>query len=128
MDTPLDWDAIDLVVAERPGVVVIASSDSDFAPLVQRLREKGCVVRGIGQQGRHLTQLCRDGPGLGQPGADGGQVTRAAPIQRKAGQRAVHVRHAAQIGAQVFTKAALIQQKSHRRSRWPHWPTWTHRP
>ena len=29
-----------------------ASSDSDFAPLVQRLREKGCVVRGIGQQGK----------------------------------------------------------------------------
>jgi hypothetical protein len=33
-------------------VVVIASSDSDFAPLVQRLREKGCVVRGIGQKGK----------------------------------------------------------------------------
>jgi Tfp pilus assembly protein FimV len=32
--------------------VVIASSDSDFAPLVHRLREKGCVVRGIGQQGK----------------------------------------------------------------------------
>jgi hypothetical protein len=45
-------DAIDLVLAERPDVVVIASSDSDFAPLVQRLREKGCVVRGIGQQGK----------------------------------------------------------------------------
>jgi NYN domain len=40
------------VLAERPEVVVIASSDSDFAPLVQRLREKGCVVRGIGQQGK----------------------------------------------------------------------------
>jgi hypothetical protein len=35
-------DALDLVLAERPDVVVIASSDSDFAPLVQRLREKGC--------------------------------------------------------------------------------------
>jgi hypothetical protein len=45
-------DAIDLVLAERPDVVVIASSDSDFAPLVQRLREKGCVVRGIGQLGK----------------------------------------------------------------------------
>jgi len=31
---------------------VIASSDSDFAPLVHRLREKGCVVRGIGQHGK----------------------------------------------------------------------------
>jgi uncharacterized protein (TIGR00288 family) len=51
-DIALAVDAIDLVLAERPDVVAIASSDSDFAPLVQRLREKGCVVRGIGQLGK----------------------------------------------------------------------------
>jgi hypothetical protein len=51
-DIAMAVDAIDLVLAERPDVVVIASSDSDFAPLVHRLREKGCVVRGIGQQGK----------------------------------------------------------------------------
>ena len=51
-DIALAVDAIDLVLAERPDVVVIASSDSDIAPLVQRLREKGCVVRGIGQKGK----------------------------------------------------------------------------
>ena len=51
-DIAMAVDAIDLVLSERPDVVVIASSDSDFAPLVQRLREKGCVVRGIGQQGK----------------------------------------------------------------------------
>jgi uncharacterized protein (TIGR00288 family) len=51
-DIALAVDAIDLVLAERPDVVVIASSDSDFAPLVQRLREKGCTVRGIGQAGK----------------------------------------------------------------------------
>lgn len=51
-DIALAVDAVDLVLAERPDVVVIASSDSDFAPLVHRLREKGCVVRGIGQQGK----------------------------------------------------------------------------
>ena len=51
-DIAMAVDALDLVLAERPDVVVIASSDSDFAPLVQRLREKGCVVRGIGQQGK----------------------------------------------------------------------------
>lgn len=51
-DIAMAVDAIDLVLAERPDVVVIASSDSDFAPLVQRLREKGCVVRGIGQHGK----------------------------------------------------------------------------
>ena len=51
-DIALAVDALDLVLAERPDVVVIASSDSDFAPLVSRLREKGCRVRGIGQEGK----------------------------------------------------------------------------
>ncbi len=51
-DIAMAVDALDLVLAERPDVVVIASSDSDFAPLVQRLREKGCVVRGVGQKGK----------------------------------------------------------------------------
>jgi uncharacterized protein (TIGR00288 family) len=51
-DIALAIDAIDLVIAERPDVVAIASSDSDFAPLVARLREKGCRVVGIGQDGK----------------------------------------------------------------------------
>ncbi|WP_418130608.1 NYN domain-containing protein [Variovorax sp. 375MFSha3.1] len=51
-DIALAVDAIDLAVAERPDVVVLVSSDSDFAPLVIRLREKGCRVCGIGQQGK----------------------------------------------------------------------------
>ena len=51
-DIALAIDAIDLAHTERPDVVVIASSDSDFAPLVTRLREKGCFVVGIGQQGK----------------------------------------------------------------------------
>jgi uncharacterized protein (TIGR00288 family) len=51
-DIALAVDAIDLVAAERPHVVVLVSSDSDFAPLVIRLREKGCRVCGIGQQGK----------------------------------------------------------------------------
>ncbi len=51
-DIALAVDAMDLVVAERPDVVVLVSSDSDFAPLVIRLREKGCRVEGIGQEGK----------------------------------------------------------------------------
>ncbi len=51
-DIALAVDAIDLATSERPEVVVIASSDSDFAPLVSRLREKGCRVIGVGQQGK----------------------------------------------------------------------------
>jgi len=51
-DIALAVDAMDLVILERPDVVVLVSSDSDFAPLVIRLREKGCHVCGIGQQGK----------------------------------------------------------------------------
>jgi hypothetical protein len=51
-DIALAVDAIDLAITERPDVVVIASSDSDYAPLAQRLREKGCRVLGIGQAGK----------------------------------------------------------------------------
>jgi uncharacterized protein (TIGR00288 family) len=51
-DIALAVDAIDLATSERPDVVVIASSDSDFAPLVSRLREKGCRVIGVGQDGK----------------------------------------------------------------------------
>ncbi len=51
-DIALAVDAMDLVVAERPDIVYLVSSDSDFAPLVIRLREKGCRVCGIGQKGK----------------------------------------------------------------------------
>ena len=51
-DIALAVDAMDLVVAERPELVVLVSSDSDFAPLVIRLRDKGCRVCGICQQGK----------------------------------------------------------------------------
>lgn len=51
-DIALAVDALDLAIGERPDVAVIVSSDSDFAPLVLRLREKGCRVEGIGQLGK----------------------------------------------------------------------------
>lgn len=51
-DIAMAVDALDLAIAERPKLMAIASSDSDFAPLVLRLREKGCRVIGIGQQGK----------------------------------------------------------------------------
>ncbi len=51
-DIALAVDAIDLALSERPDLVVIGSSDSDYAPLAQRLREKGCRVLGIGQAGK----------------------------------------------------------------------------
>ncbi len=51
-DIALAVDAIEIAINEQPDIVVIASSDSDFAPVVARLRERGCRVVGIGQQGK----------------------------------------------------------------------------
>lgn len=51
-DIALAVDAIGLAIADHPTVAVIVSSDSDFAPLVVRLRETGCRVEGIGQAGK----------------------------------------------------------------------------
>jgi uncharacterized protein (TIGR00288 family) len=51
-DIALAVDAMALAITERPDVVVLVSSDSDFAPLVIRLRETGCRVCGIGQLGK----------------------------------------------------------------------------
>lgn len=92
-DIAMAVDAIDLVLAERPDVVVIASSDSDFAPLVQRLREKGCVVRGIGQLGKtgaetqdvydDYTVLEHKRPSGAARSATGSSALDAAPPARK---------------------------------------------
>jgi uncharacterized protein (TIGR00288 family) len=51
-DIALAVDTMELVMRERPDVLAIASSDSDFAPLVTRVREKGCRVLGFGQDGK----------------------------------------------------------------------------
>lgn len=51
-DIALAIDAVDLCGAQAPDVMVIVASDSDFAPLVIHLRERGCRVEGIGQAGK----------------------------------------------------------------------------
>ncbi len=51
-DIALAIDAVQLCSQERPRVVVIVASDSDFAPLVLHLRELGCRVEGVGQEGK----------------------------------------------------------------------------
>jgi hypothetical protein len=51
-DIALAADAMDLAITEKPDVIVLVSSDSDFAPLVLRLREKGAWLRGFGQYGK----------------------------------------------------------------------------
>ncbi|MFS4834778.1 NYN domain-containing protein, partial [Staphylococcus aureus] len=46
-DIALAADAMELAITEQPDVIVLVSSDSDFAPLVLRLREKGAWLRGF---------------------------------------------------------------------------------
>jgi uncharacterized LabA/DUF88 family protein len=51
-DIALAIDAVQLCEREVPVVVVIIGSDSDFAPLVMHLRDRGCRVEGVGQEGK----------------------------------------------------------------------------
>ena len=51
-DIALAIDAVQLCEYEPPRVVVIVGSDSDFAPLVMHLRDRGCRVEGVGQEGK----------------------------------------------------------------------------
>jgi uncharacterized protein (TIGR00288 family) len=97
-DIALAVDALDLAVSERPDVIVIASSDSDFAPLVLRLREKGCRVCGIGQQGKtgdevvqvydQFTVLSHRARGRAAGSARAESAPAAAPASARRGSRA----------------------------------------
>lgn len=92
-DIALAVDAMDLVITERPDVVVLVSSDSDFAPLVARLREKGCRVCGIGQLGKtgdetvavydEFMDLAHQGT-RGRARVDAGEEAGAAPARKTA--------------------------------------------
>ena len=93
-DIALAVDAIDLAICENPDVVVIASSDSDYAPLAQRLREKGCRVLGIGQAGKtgsesplaydEFIDLTHRKSRSGEAGAADARPTRARPPAARA--------------------------------------------
>jgi hypothetical protein len=51
-DIALAIDAVRLCEDAAPALVVIVASDSDFAPLAMHLRDRGCRVEGIGQEGK----------------------------------------------------------------------------
>jgi len=51
-DIALAIDAVRLCEADAPALVVIVASDSDFAPLAMHLRDRGCRVEGVGQDGK----------------------------------------------------------------------------
>ncbi|MEO5736744.1 MAG: NYN domain-containing protein [Variovorax sp.] len=97
-DIALAVDALDLAIAERPQVVYLVSSDSDFAPLVIRLREKGCRVCGIGQQGKtgeETTAAYDDFTDLQHQGSRGSSSAVASAAPSAAAARKVAVKAAA---------------------------------
>ena len=93
-DIALAIDAVLLCEREAPAVVVIVGSDSDFAPLVMHLRDRGCRVEGVGQEGKvgaeshwrtTTSSRCRSGRGRAAkapavaPPAAPRQAARPAP-------------------------------------------------
>jgi uncharacterized protein (TIGR00288 family) len=111
-DIALAVDAIDLVMAERPDVVVLVSSDSDFAPLVIRLREKGCRVCGLGQHGKtgeETVAVYDDFTDLRHQGVPA--APRAAPARKAAAKRAPAAKSAAAPAA-AKTAAAKAPAKT----------------
>ncbi len=114
-DIALAVDAIDLVIAERPDVVVLVSSDSDFAPLVIRLREKGCRVCGIGQQGKtgeETVGVYDEFTDLAHHGVRGGVTPAAASAPASTPARKTRARPAAKTPAAKSAPAAKKTTRS----------------
>ncbi len=92
-DIALAIDAVELCGDETPGVVVIVASDSDFAPLVIHLRERGCRVEGIGQAGKTGAETPRiydefvDLPQMRRTGTGAGGAVRPARSSAKSLER-----------------------------------------
>lgn len=59
-DLALAIDAVELMLRQPMDEVVLVSSDTDFAPLVVRLRELGARVIGFGQAGKSASDVARD--------------------------------------------------------------------
>jgi uncharacterized protein (TIGR00288 family) len=105
-DIALAVDAIEIAINEQPDVLVIASSDSDFAPVVARLRERGCRVVGLGQQGKvgQETKGVYDDYEVFEH--RGGDDTAPAPRARARVPRAAGSKTARAAGKKTAVKAA----------------------
>lgn len=115
-DIAMAVDAMDLAITEKPDVIVLVSSDSDFAPLVLRLREKGAWLRGFGQHGKtgdgviqiydQFNELAHDS---GKSSAAKREPARKAAARRPAAKKAASPR--AEPSRAAAPKAALPESK-----------------
>ncbi|KQV60949.1 hypothetical protein ASC95_05870 [Pelomonas sp. Root1217] len=87
-DIAMAVDAMDLAITEKPDVIVLVSSDSDFAPLVLRLREKGAWLRGFGQYGKTGDGVIAIYDQFNELAHDSGKTTaRREPARKTAARR-----------------------------------------
>ncbi len=82
-DIALAVDAVQLCATSVPLVVVIVASDSDFAPLVVHLRELGCRVEGVGQEGKTGAESPRAYDAFVDLPVARKRTTRAAPVKSR---------------------------------------------
>lgn len=88
-DIAMAVDAMELAITEKPDVIVLVSSDSDFAPLVLRLREKGAWLRGFGQHGKTGEGVIAIYDQFNELAHDSGKPTgRREPARKTAATRA----------------------------------------
>jgi NYN domain len=115
-DIALAVDAVQLCLTECPAVVVIVASDSDFAPLAIHLRELGCRVEGVGQEGKTGADSHRayddfiELPGVRKRSTRSAPAVeakpapsrrRSAPAPVEAAEPAAHARRAPAVPAEV---------------------------
>ncbi|MBW8844879.1 MAG: NYN domain-containing protein [Burkholderiales bacterium] len=105
-DIAMAVDAIDLAITEKPDVIVLVSSDSDFAPLVLRLREKGAWLRGFGQQGKTGDGVIQIYDQFNELAHDSGRSAPRAATKREPARKSAAARPAAKKTAAPAKAAA----------------------
>lgn len=100
-DIAMAVDAIDLAISEQPDVIVLVSSDSDFAPLVLRLREKGAWLRGFGQHGKTGDGVIQIYDQFNELAHDSGKSSPKREPARKAAARRPAAKKAAPVKVQA---------------------------
>jgi hypothetical protein len=109
-DIALAVDAIQLCAGDVPGVVVIVASDSDFAPLVLHLRELGCRVEGVGQEGKTGAESPRAYDAFVELPAHRRRPAKTARPAAKTADAKPLLRAALQLPAEVSSVLAAIPQ------------------
>lgn len=105
-DIAMAVDAMELAISEKPDVIVLVSSDSDFAPLVLRLREKGAWLRGFGQHGKTGDGVIQIYDQFNELAHDSGRSAPRPAAKREPARKAAAAKPAAKKAAPAKAAAA----------------------